>query len=456
MCLFNKIRLLAVTGFFILVGPAMAGCAKSVNYTEQRSRESLEKIAEKYRPAGKKPTLPTIDPSASLGNLLLFGILNDPAVEVAYYQWRASIERIAVARALPDPRLTFEMDIADSLMSTMLGFMFELPGRGKLSAMAEIESAESQAKFYSFKRAVLNTAANIRNSYYQMQAVGDAIKITKHGLRLLKDLEDTARVQHEAGKVTLQDVLRAEIERERLLTELQNIEDSQAAVQAGFKAALGLDPRIKISLPAKFTNSSGGLSQENLLAQAFEQNPSLKQMQAEIRKAEAELRLAKLGIVPDISFGLDVDIKQSPFVFNPELSVTLPIWREKIAAQINAARAESSAAQAQLSREQIDLAVEFAAMIYMYAESKRNLSLYAEKLIPRAEQSVEIARAGYIGGKSSFVDFLEAERSLIEFERSKIEARMTYENTLTKLSLLIAGVLPKEASFAEIKLEERQ
>ena len=72
--------------------------------------------------------------------------------------------------------------------------------------------------------------------------------------RLLADLEKLARAQNEVGKVTLQDVLRAQIEQDRLRTEIANLEDSRRALLAQFKAALGLKPRTRRRLCPRGSN----------------------------------------------------------------------------------------------------------------------------------------------------------------------------------------------------------
>jgi outer membrane protein TolC len=122
--------------------------------------------------------------------------------------------------------------------------------------------------------------------------------------------------------------------------------------------------------------------------------------------------------------------------------MSLPIWRDKIEAEIKAAQAKERAAEARLSEEKLKLAVEFAVMSLMYRESDRELRTLEKELLPRAKSSLEVARSGYIGGQSSFVDFLEAERSLLRFELARSEARKNREIALTNLTLTIAGVVP--------------
>jgi outer membrane protein TolC len=107
----------------------------------------------------------------------------------------------------------------------------------------------------------------------------------------------------------------------------------------------------------------------------------------------------------------------------PSASLTLPIWRDRIAAEIAAAQAEVTGAEARLSGEQIALATELAAMLYMYRESVRNIDLYEERLVPRAIQSLDAAKAGYISGRADFLDLIEAQRSVLDFGISLAEAR---------------------------------
>jgi outer membrane protein TolC len=129
----------------------------------------------------------------------------------------------------------------------------------------------------------------------------------------------------------------------------------------------------------------------------------------------------------------------------PQATVTLPIWRDKVAAENAAAQAGKRAAQARLTAGQINLTVEFAEKSYAYREVNRNLDLLREQLIPKAQRSLEIARSGYLSGKTDFFNLIDAERSLLEFRLSEIDARTQRELTLSELSLLIAGVPPANA-----------
>ena len=433
----------AVIGFAAL---ALTGCKGIATREERDARQQIGTVKAAYRPEDRQLNLPVLTTNSTLADFLTYAMLNEPQVEAAYYDWAASVENITVARSLPDPKLTFQMDIQDIVTSVMPGFMQEFPGPGKLRAQARVTSANSQARYFAFENAVLQTAYAVKQGYYRLWFLDEKIRVDREMLRLLAELERIARAQNDVGQVTLQDVYRAQIEEDRLKTELANLEDSRHPLQAQFKAALGLkrdqpDPPG----PRHFEATTLDLSPEQILDTAFARNPQLKAMEAEVRQAQASLDLAYKARVPDFSLGLMADAKMSPVLYRPLATATLPVWRDKIAAEIAAAQAGKRAAQARLTAAQIDLTVEFAGKSFDYREVNRNLDLLQDRLIPKAQQSLEIARAAYLSGKTDFFNLIDTERTLLEFRLAEIEARTQRELVLSDLSLLIAGVPPANA-----------
>jgi cobalt-zinc-cadmium efflux system outer membrane protein len=430
----------------LFVVAVLAGCKGIPTQGERSARKDTRAVAQVFRPDGQRPALPELNTNSALGDFLRYAMLNQPQVETAYFNWAAAVERITVERSLPDPQLTFEADISDIVMTVMPGFMQMFPGPGKLKAAARVATAESQAKYFGFESAALQTAFEVKRAYYNLHFLDERIRINRETLGLLSDLEKIARAQNDVGKVTLQDVYRAQIEQDQLATEIVNLEDSRNPLLAQFKGALGLtrdqsDPPV----PVAFETTPLDLNADDLLATAFARNPRLKAMEADVRLAEANITLAAKSKVPDFSLGLMADAKASPTMFRPLAGMTLPLWRDKIAAQIAAAQANKRAAEARLTSEQIMLTVDFAMKSYDYREVTRTLALLQNQLMPKARQSLEIARAGYLSSQVDFFNLLDAERTLLNFQLSEVEARVRREILLADVSLLIAGVPPTGA-----------
>lgn len=424
-------------------GLALAGCRGISTQGERQARHELAAVTDNYRPNQQKPELPVLTPDAGLSNYLAYALLNSPTVNAAYGDWAASVENITVERSLPDPQITFQSDIADIVKTVMPGFLQQFPGPGKLRARAAVASAESRAKYFAFETAALQTAFNLKKSYYELYFLDDRLRINRETLSLLNDLERIAGAQNEVGKGTLQDVLRAQIERDRVSTDIANLEDSRQPMLASFKAALGITPdQPDPPVPARLETTGINPDSAELQRIAFARNPQLKALEADVRAAEAGIALAYKSRVPDFSLGLMADVKASPTLFRPLAGMTLPIWRDKTAAEIAQARAQELAAKARLTAAQIALAVDFAEQSFAYREIGRNLGLLENRLVPKARQSLEIARAGYLSGTIDFFNLMDAERTLLNFELSAVEARTQREIVLSRLSLLIAGEPP--------------
>lgn len=432
---------LLLSGFAIAL--LLTGCRGLPDAGEQSARRELHAVARQY-PAQTRDAslLPALTPDAGISNFLAFALLNSPAVAAAYEDWAAAVERITVARSLPDPQLTFSAYLEDDLTSLMPGLMQDFPGPGKRSAAARVAAAESRRQYFVFVSAQLQAAFAVKSAYYNLYFLDERLRINRQTLALLAGLETAARARNDVGRGALQDVYRAQIERDRLAADIANLEDSRRPLRARFKAALGLTPgQPDPPLPAKFESTPLDLSADDLLATAFARNPQLQAAAAEVRLAEASIGQARKSATPDFTAGLQAEVYRPPFYW-PQASVTLPVWRDKLAAEIAAAQAGKRAAAARLTAGQINLAVDFAARTYDYRERTRNLALLENQLIPKARQSLALARAGYLSGQVDFFNRMDAERTWLNFQLEAVQERTRREIILAELSLIIAGLPP--------------
>jgi len=445
------------TALGLLAGLPLAGCKGIPTRGEAEARQQAQSVARDYRPRGQKPPLPLLTTNSGLGDFLTYALLNRPSVEAAYFEWLASVERITTARSLPDPQLTFQMDLQNAATSIMPGLMALFPAPGKRQAAAEIASEESQARYFDFQTAVLQSAYAVKRAYYQLHFLEEKLGVNEENRRLAADLEHLARAQNEVGKVTLQDVLRAQIERDRLTVEIANLKDSRAVLLAGFKAALGLlpsDPPPPI--PQRFEFTTAEVTFERVFEAALTNNTTLKALEAQVRAAQASVHLAQKARLPDASLGLMADAKMSPVLYRPQATLSLPLWRDKLAAQIAEARTGQAAAQARLSEEQITLAASFAQQSFLYREADRTLALLNDQLVPKAQQSLEVAQIGYLSGQIDFFNLSDAERTLLGFKLDRVEAATQRELALVEISLLIQGLTPANASMVGRKTSNKR
>ena len=375
----------------LLGGLLAAGCRGLPAAGEKSARQEVALIASQVAAA----SVPALKADASLGETVAFALRQQPQVAAAYAEWAASVEQITVERSLPDPKLTFEFYLADTITSLMPGLAMDFPGPGKLKTRATLATAVSQAKYFQFETAVLQTAFDVEKAYYPLSFLEERLRVNRQSLALLTGLEALARTQDEVGKATLQDVLRAQIEQEKLRNETANLEDSRHVLMAQFKAALGLaynqpDPGI----PVRVGTVESGTNDAAWFDAALKQNPRLRELAAEIKVAEARLAV-----------------------------------------------------------EQIALAADFAERAYDLREADRELTLLHDRLLPRARQVLEAARAAYRSGQTDFLNVIDAERTLLNFQLDEIAAQTGRSLARAELQLVVAGVPPANAPLLNDRAE---
>lgn len=223
-------------------GLMFAGCRGIPAQGEKQARRDLGMVTGQYRPGHQHPTLPELTPDSGLSNFLAYALLNSPVVEATFYDWSASVENITVTRSLPDPQLTFQAYIQNTITSLMPGFAWSFPGPGKLKARAGVAAAQSQGKYFAFESAVLQVAFSLKKAYYKLGLLDEQVRLKRETLSLLENQENAVRAQNVAGSAALPDLLRVQSERDRVRTELADLEDSRRSLLENFRAALGVAP----------------------------------------------------------------------------------------------------------------------------------------------------------------------------------------------------------------------
>jgi outer membrane protein, heavy metal efflux system len=282
----------------------VASCVGLRTAGESHSREHAQTILRKYRPDDRAPSLPELKSDGSPETYLRYALYKHPRVEAAYYEWLASVEKITRERSLPDPRLTFQTDIGEMIMAVMPGLMMDFPGPGKLRAAADVATEEGRGKYFQFEAAVLQVAYGFKKAWYELQLVDERIRVNAEMVTLLEDLEKLAQSRTEVGKGSLQDLLRTQMEKERLQTELESLRDSREWYITQYKSSLGLGAGEPAPpQPRAFESSPLSTSGDQILATALAGNPRLKAMEADVRRAEAAIVQAQRTRIPDFALG---------------------------------------------------------------------------------------------------------------------------------------------------------
>jgi outer membrane protein TolC len=205
-------------------------------------------------------------------------------------------------------------------------------------------------------------------------------------------------------------------------------------------------------VPTQFESTPLDVPADKWLEEALAENTRLKAMAADVHAAEAAIQLAYKARIPDTSVGFMADVKLNPVLYRPWGTVSIPLWRDKLAAQVAEAQANKRAGEARLTEQQINLAVDVAERAFVYRQTTRNLGLLQRVLVPKQRQSLEAARSAYLAAQVDFLNLAEAEQTLLRFNLDEVEARTQRELSLAELSLIMQGMPPAAGAAATMEI----
>ena len=431
-----------------VAGVALSGgCASLPPPAETSARADLQATGAALRAREGRPTLTVPRADSPPAEFVRFAVLNHPAVAAAYYDWRAGVEDIAPARALPDPSLTFEADITDTLMSFMPGLMFDFMGAGKRAAMGREATAAAGVARRTYIAVLLNTAAAARKAWVELAFIEEALRLRESSVDTLGRSRAIADTSYATGRGmgSLTDQVRFTNEIAKVQNDLATLADRRAAVRARFKSALGLAPADPDpAWPQPVLTPTALPGEDELWRRASAANAELGRMRAMVEMAVAGVEVARRAGRPDFALGLMADLKADPLMLRPTASVKLPIWREKIAATIAAAEARRDASEARVTAEQLNLAAELAQMLYLVREADRMIAYIDHSALPNFDRTIATAEAGYQSGMSGPAMIPETQLMALAMRLERAAALRERETAVTDLMLLTADVAPAE------------
>jgi outer membrane protein TolC len=220
------------------------------------------------------------------------------------------------------------------------------------------------------------------------------------------------------------------------------METMRPAAAARLNAALNRPSNAPLPWPKSVKETPAAFSTEQVLAWLAESNPELKGMAAEIAQAEKEIELARKAYWPDPTVGLgftargpDMEGGMDTKVFT--LGFNLPIWRGKLAAGVRGAQSRHLAAMRQREDTANTMAAEVQMTVWQFQDAARKIGLYRDTLLPKAREALTTTQKAFEAGKASFTDFIDAQRTLLEFQLSYERALANREQRLGELEALV-------------------
>jgi cobalt-zinc-cadmium efflux system outer membrane protein len=119
------------------------------------------------------------------------------------------------------------------------------------------------------------------------------------------------------------------------------------------------------------------------------------------------------------------------------VTLDIPLWRGAYKAGVTEARLGREAAENLRVDYGNRVDAELTLALYRVRDAERKVDLYQDTLVPQADQALKIAEEVYRSGKGNFLDLIDAERLLLEFQLAAERAFADREIALAEIEKLI-------------------
>jgi outer membrane protein, heavy metal efflux system len=356
---------------------------------------------------------PIAPPGATLQSLLTLARERHPELRAMQYEAEAAAQRIGPAGALPDPMLNTELrDVTNEASG---GNFNLLPAR--------VGSTR-----YQFRQTF---PAWGQTTFARWQQVHAALAQSREILALTHRFEAVAQARYASGLAPQQDVIRAQVERTNVATEIALLEAELATLRVRINGLLArpaeaplAPPRAEAPLPAP-GQLDGAALRERVLAR----NPQLAAEDARVRAAEKNKDVVWSNRYPEFTFGVaPIQTRNRISEWELMFEINIPLQQDTRRADEREALSMLSAAQARKEAAANDLLAMLGEQLAALEAARQIEALTQSSLLPQASLTLQAALAGYETGKVDFATVLEAQRQIRQAQlnliRTRAEARM--------------------------------
>jgi outer membrane protein TolC len=393
---------------------------------------------------------------SNLNGLLNYAREHNPELAATRYEAEAAQQRAEQADALPDPVLRTElMDITNRgstgtrLLPSQVGgtrylLMQNVPWYGKRDLQREV-SAAGAAQASGQVAATWTELANRIKATYAMHYFATASEqLVLQSLQLLDDLEQTAQTRYANGLGNQQDVIRVQVEKTMLKSELIALQNEHHHTFARINTLLSRPANAPLAEPlqARQLPPAAQLNEQALLERLQARNPQLQIAEAGITSAAKSRELAYANRYPDLTVGIaPTQNGNTVKTWGLMFEINIPLQQSSRRAQEREAEAMLSASAARkealLNQTRADLSESLSAL----EAARQTETLIATRLLPQADLTYRSALAAYETGKLDFAMLIEARRQILKARQQQLQLQMDMQLRLADIERLLGEEL---------------
>ena len=411
------------------------------------------------RPGDPAPLRPL---KLTLPEATAFALRQQPTIRAAQGELTAAQARVPQARSNYYPRLDlqtgvqtgeFESSTTGRRTSSDSTFV-NIQGRqliydfGKTAALVDEAQAGSRVAAGELERVRDLVVQNVRQTYFGVLQARRLVAVADAALARSELNLRSARGFFDVGTKPKSDVTRAEVEVANARVGVIRARNLVRFSETSFANALGLDATVPIQIDDTLTYEAVAIDPAQVAVEALGNRPELRQAQARLDAARAQLSGARARYLPDLTVSgnagysgddavIATDGVGSGVAFSEQWSITGQLTWNLFEGFFTQARVKETRALIDTARAnyesielQVRLEVEQAYIAVVEADERIGAT---EKAIESARENLRLAQGRYDAGVGTILELTEAQLSLSNAEADYVRALTDYRIGLAVL-----------------------
>ena len=384
----------------------------------------------------------------ALADLLIEAEKNNPQIQLAKHGWESAKQTPSQVATLPDPQVVLQQTNVGSprpfagytnsdFAYIGVGFSQDLPYPGKLRLRGEIAQKDADAVQQKYESVRHGVFAAVKMAYFQLGYLAKREKILEEDAQLLQQVEQAAESRYRNGLGNQQEVLQAQLERTKLLREMNMNQLEQGKVQAELKSLLNRSQTSTDIETAELSESTPAYNFDQLLAEAKANNPDLAGMQKMVERQSLQVDLAKKDFYPDFNVqGMwqRTDPSQFRAYYQFSVGMRIPIYRSRRQRpELAQAEADRDRARSEYEMQSQQTAFQLRQQILTAEKSAELLKIYREGLIPQARAELQAGMAAYQSNRQDFQALLASFFDVLKLDEEYWQTLSEHETALAQI-----------------------
>jgi cobalt-zinc-cadmium efflux system outer membrane protein len=315
-----------------------------------------------------------------------------------------------------------------------IGQTFEVAGkRGKRVDLASANIRRSEAAQQLMKQQI---AGRVASAYWAAVASARIAKLLEDDMKAVDDMVRYHKERVDAGAMRGADLLRMQIERDRLVMALEAARRDRSMTRIELFRQMGRPDDPSVQLTDAIDNLAPIETQS--IATVLAARADVAAAKEAVAAAAADVKLQKAMGVPDVD--LLGGYKRNSGVDTGYAALQIPLpFGNRNQGEIQRAQANLALAQDQLQQAELLVRADVASAEEGYARQRDIVEHVLPDIRSRAQQNLTIMSDAYKTGGMDLLRYIDAERTAIDVEVSALRSLAEFQQSALRLTLAYGG-----------------